>query len=233
MTIEVDDLATQNGATADQSAASPIRFFSPRELREHTPPEPAWVWDGYFARGWLTIVGGKPKIGKSTLTFAAAVASALRLETFLGRRVIGGPVVIITEEVATTALAKLPDLADIRVLTREHAWPKPPLVDLIAAGVEEAKQIDAVMLVLDSFAFWAGLGRDDEKDSGGVQPALDLLLGAAAAGVAVPLIHHQRKSGGEDGDAIRGAARSPVAPMRSWRSNGSRMPMRTIGGWSR
>src|SRR5436305_466203 len=89
-------------------------------------------WPREHANGRVPIVGGKPTVGKRTLVFAAAVACASDVaSSFLGRTIWGGPVVIATEEHATTARAKLPDLDDLRVLTREHAWPKPSMEELI------------------------------------------------------------------------------------------------------
>src|SRR5438552_256138 len=118
-----------------------ISFYSPRELREHAPTQPAWIWDGFVARGWLTIVGGKPKVGKSTVTYALAAAVASGAPSFLGRAITGGPVVVVSEETATTALSKLPDSDAIRILTREHAWPKPGWPELVSAAVAEAQRI--------------------------------------------------------------------------------------------
>jgi hypothetical protein len=188
-----------------------LRFWTPGELRRHTPPAPEWVWEGYVARGWLTLVGGKPKVGKSTTIFAVIDAVANRAPTFLGRGVTGGPVVLVTEEGATTALWKLPDVDDIRVLTREHAWPKPTWSELVAAAMHEADCLGAVMLVVDSFGFWAALPPDAEKDAGAAHAALSPLLEAAARGIAVVLIHHQRKAAGEGGDAFRGSSAIPAA----------------------
>ena len=182
-----------------------LRFLTPGELRCYAPATPVWVWEGYFARGWLTLSGGKPKVGKSSAFFAVAVAVAARAPTFLGRVITGGPVVIVTEEGATTALAKLPDHDDIRVLVREHARPKPTWPELISAAVSEATRINAVMLLIDSFGFWASLPADAGKDSGAAYAALAPLLEAAAGEIAVVLVHHQRKSGGEDGDAFLGS----------------------------
>ena len=33
----------------------------------HVPPEPPWLWDGYVAPGLVTLLAGRPKVGKSTL----------------------------------------------------------------------------------------------------------------------------------------------------------------------
>jgi hypothetical protein len=186
-------------------AAPGIRFMSAAELRRTTPDEPDWLWDGYIASGWLTLLGGKPKAGKSTLQSALVEACVSRAASFLGRAVSGGPVVVVTEEGAVTALNKLPASDDVRILVREHAWPKPKFPELIAAAVDEAERVGAKLLVVDSFAFWAQLGADAEKDAGAVQLAMAPLLEAASAGLAPLLICHQRKAPGDGGDALRGS----------------------------
>jgi hypothetical protein len=66
------------------------------------------------------------------------------------------------------------------------------------------RQVGAVLCVIDTFSFWNGLGPDAEKDSGSVQPLIDALVEITRTGCAVLLDAHHRKSGGEDGDAIRG-----------------------------
>ena len=61
------------------------------------------------------------------------------------------------------------------------------------------------MLVIDSFSFWSSLGEGQENDSAVMQRTLGALTEATSAGLAVVLVHHQRKGGGEDGDAVRGS----------------------------
>ena len=63
-------------AGAGDGTPATLRFASPGELRASTPPRPPWVWEGYLARGAVTLLAGKPKVGKSTL--AVAVAEARR-----------------------------------------------------------------------------------------------------------------------------------------------------------
>lgn len=190
------------------SNREPLRFLSPDELRESVPPQPPWVIDGYLARGVVSIIAGKPKVGKSTLVFAATDAIASGVDEFLGRKVNGGPVVYVSEEGASTLAHKLPR-GNVRVLSRDNAWPKPSWPDLIAGSIDEAQRVSAVLLVVDTFAFWAGLGAEQEKDAGATQAAMDLLVQAANAGLAVLLVAHSRKGGGEDGEGIRGSNAIP------------------------
>ena len=62
------------------------------------------------------------------------------------------------------------------------------------------------VLVVDTFDRWSGLRGDAENAAGSVNEALEPLQYAAAAGLVVLLISHQRKSSGEFGEAVRGSS---------------------------
>jgi hypothetical protein len=178
-------------------------FVSAAELGHSTSPEPEWILDGYLAEGWLAMLAGKPKAGKSDWTCAFIEAVAGGAATFLGRAVNGGPVVYVSEEGAGTLAHKLRPLANVRVMTRDAIWPRPGWLELISGAVEEAVRVGAVLLVIDSLAFWAGFREGQQKDSSAVLVKMARLSEATHAGLAVLLVHHQRKAGGEEGDAVR------------------------------
>jgi hypothetical protein len=126
---------------------------------------------------------------------------------FLGRFVAAGPVVYVSEEDSATVRAKLPpDGSPVRVLTRGHAYPRPSWAELIDAAVAEAQRVGARLLVIDTLAFRSDPRADEEKDAGAATATMAALVGAANAGLAVLLVHHQRKAGGEEGDAVRGSS---------------------------
>ncbi len=205
---QLDTLVGTNHYTPDESDTQPseaVRFVSPAELAESVPPEPDWVWESFIARGAVTILGGKPKAGKSTLALKLADKASSGASAFLTHAISGGPVLYVSEEGAGT-LAHKTGTGDIRFATRETAWPKPLWPELIAAAVAEARRVNAVLLVIDTFAAWAGLGPESEKDAGTVQMAMEPLVEAAKAGLAVLLVVHARKGGGEDGEGIRGSS---------------------------
>jgi hypothetical protein len=190
-----------------KSGHPPLVFLTPAQLRDLTPPEVKWLWDGYLAAGAVTLLVGKPKAGKSTLAIAASVAVAARGGSFLGRAVLGGAVVYVSEEGGGTLAHKLPlGDVDLHVLTRDGAWPKPEWKRLITESVAHATKVGAVLLVIDTAAFWTALAADKEKDAGAVQSVMMPLVEATRSGLAVLLIHHARKAGGEDGDAVRGSS---------------------------
>jgi hypothetical protein len=187
------------------SARKPLPFVSAAELRASTPAEPDWVLGGYLAPRALTLLGAKPKAGKSTLAVAITEAVSSGADSFLGRSVSGAPVVYVSEETADTLAHKLPKTDAVRVLTRDAMWPKPPWHELVAGSVDEAKRIGAVLMVVDTFAYWASLPKEAEKDAGAAQSAMQPLIDAARDGLAVFVPLHQRKGGGEDGEGIRGS----------------------------
>jgi predicted ATP-dependent serine protease len=169
------------------------------------PDEPEWVWGGYVTPGAVTLIAGRPKSGKSTLTCAFAEAVNGDADSFLDRSLRHGKVLYVSEEGAGTLKPKL--TARIRTLTRDAAWPLPGWAELIAEATAEAQRIGATVLIIDSLSFWSAgsLGEGQENDSGVMQRILGALVAATRAGLAVVLVHHQRKGGGEGGDAVRGS----------------------------
>lgn len=197
-----------NGAGgADDALPGPVAlpFVSAAELRASTPDEPEWTWHGYLAPRTLTLLAAKPKAGKSTLAVAVSEAVASDAGSFLGRAIVGGPVVYVSEETAATLAHKLPAIDGIRILTRDACWPKPSWAELVAGSVQECQRIGARLLVVDTFAYWASLPKEAEKDAGAAQAAMQPLIDATRDGLAVLVPLHQRKGGGEDGEGIRGS----------------------------
>ena len=197
--------ASDGGDATDAAQRPMLPFLSPAEVRASTPAEPPWLWNGYIAKGAVTLLAGKPKSGKSTLALAITDAVAAQAPAFLGRSSAGGGVVYVSEEGATTLAHKLPASEGVRVLTRDVAWPKPTWIELVEATVAEAERTGAGMIVIDTLSFWGALPAEREKDAGAAQDLMEPLVRAARADVAVLLVHHGRKGGGEDGEGVRGS----------------------------
>ena len=60
------------------------------------------------------------------------------------------------------------------------------------------------VLVIDTLDKWAGFRGDDENKTGALLEVMEPLEQAVAAGLAVLIITHHRKSGGEYGEGVRG-----------------------------
>jgi hypothetical protein len=62
------------------------------------------------------------------------------------------------------------------------------------------------LIVVDTLTVWAGLAGDMENDAGCAMAAMRPVLDFAAAGMAVVVCRHERKSGGELGESARGSS---------------------------
>lgn len=172
------------------------------------PETPDWVVEGYLARGAITELDAKIKTGKTH--FATDLIRALLAgEEFLGRRTVPTPVLYLTEERRATFRAALGrvDLEDapgLHLLLRQEcrtAW-----ADMGRAVVVKAKTLGVGLVVVDTLSDWSDLQADMENDAGAALEAMRPLQEMAAAGLAVLVLRHERKSGGEVGQAARGSS---------------------------
>jgi predicted ATP-dependent serine protease len=176
---------------------------------ENAPAEPEWVWRGYLARFALTLFAGRPKVGKST-TLMALLAAAVLGRIMLGLEAKASGVFLLTEERRDTLAekARVLGLMDedfpVYVVTRgdvrDTPWP-----EVVRQAIAFCREHDLDVLVVDTLDRWTGLRGDAENAAGAVNEAMEPLLFAAAAGLAVAAVSHQRKSGGEYGEAVRGS----------------------------
>jgi hypothetical protein len=165
-----------------------------------------WVWEGFLARGAITLFSALFKCGKTTL-FSHMLRQSETGGTFLGRPIQASRFLYVTEE-SESLWAERSDrlkLADNIVF-----WPRPfrgkPgkaewesfLADLRV--VQEREQFD--IMVFDSLAnLWPV---KDENSSGEVGCAL-MPLHHAIGSAGLCLIHQMRKSDGGEGTAARGS----------------------------
>jgi hypothetical protein len=173
-----------------------------------------WLVKGYVARGGLTLLSAKVKMGKTTLA-TRLVEAMLVNSPFIGARTKYTPIVYLTEQPRVSfnvALqrANLTERADLRILhfidTLGVRW-----ADVAAAAGEECKRLGSNLLIVDTLAQFAGLVGDEENNSGAQLEAVRPLQAIAAEGVGVLILSHDRKSGGEVGDATRGSSALPGA----------------------
>lgn len=177
------------------------------EVLANAPAEPEWRWEGYLASTALTLLAGRPKVGKSTLIFAL-IAAIVTGRRFLGRGVARGGVLVLSEErrdsIAEKARAFGLDDSDVHVLMRHEAHGI-PWAEIVVEARTYCKAHGLGVLVVDTFDKWTGLRGDDENKSGPVLEALEPLARAAGDGLAVLISSHQRKADGNFGEAVRGS----------------------------
>jgi hypothetical protein len=190
-------------------ATKPIRAgsFAPMAADEFlsTPPPPlAWVWDRLIPTGSLTVFAAYMKVGKSTLTYPLVVAVAQ------GRPFLGFP----TKRVPVLILAVEEHQRDVRLrLDRCGLKSDDPVyihVGRLSPGefpkvVEFIREKNVGLVLLDTLSRYWNI--TDENDNAEVARLLDLFLELArSTDVAVVLVHHDRKAGGEDGRNLRGGS---------------------------
>jgi hypothetical protein len=166
-----------------------------------------WVVERFSAIGAVTDLTAYIKVGKSTLS-AQLMASVLHGEPFLGEYAAQkSPVVLFTEEPAVSLLMALTD-AGVEtedplhlVLWSENSgrtW-----AQAAAAAAALCREVGAKLLVVDTLSTWAAV--EDENAASEARAATAWLLTIAAQGVAVQVLRHARKSGGEIHNAGRGS----------------------------
>lgn len=181
-----------------------LRFVPIAEVVASCAAEPRWIWHGYLAEGTVTLLAGRPKVGKSTLVFElmAAIGAGRPCCSRATRR---SRIVILSEERASTFADKArrttwPD--GIEVLLHHSAYGV-PWPEIVGRAAEQAGADG--LLIVDTLADFAELLADTENAAGAVQTAVRPLQEAAAGGCAVLVVAHQRKAAGEHGEAIRGS----------------------------
>jgi len=204
-----DSAAGTNVSSPSETNPEASVFLTPEELASgEGAGDVDWLWEGFLAPGHITLLAGKPRAsGKSTLTFGL-LRSLLCGEAFLGftaRQVRG--VVLLSEETPLTLLDKISlfGLSQYRQLlvAPRHTTARFTWEEAIGTAVAEAKKVGAELLVVDSFPHFAKLPKDGAKDASLINEAFRPLQAAAAEGLAVWLIHHERKGGGEAGEGVR------------------------------
>ena len=178
------------------------------EFCQQVPEEPDWILEGYLARGVITELDAKIKAGKTHLA-TDLVRAVLAGKEFIGRKTLLTPVLYLTEERETTFRAALTrvglDQTDGLHLVFRHqislAWKS-----VGRAAVARATYHGIGLVVIDTLSDWSGIKADEENDAGAALTAMRPVQEMAAAGLAVLVLRHERKSGGEVGDSARGSS---------------------------
>jgi len=194
----------------------PADRWQPRPLGE--APEGAapieWLWEGFIARGMSSELYGVWKSGKSTL-LACLLRQMAQGGELAGRPVRQGRALIVSEEGAQKWAARSQELSiplgahDLiaRPFARGRAtWQEWTAFTTHLATLVREKGYDLV--VLDSLAnLWPVV---EENQAGEVLRAVSPFMALLEAGAGLLLIHHPRKSDGDEATAGRGSGALPA-----------------------
>ncbi len=211
---EARDYASHNGngngnGNGHGPKAATLRVLDTLTMTTTAPPPIDWMVDGVFARGKLTMFGGREKQGKSLVQLAISVKMASGGGEVAGISVKPGKVLLIDAENGEREIHRRLRSTGLQP---EHAA---NLVAVEARGVDlrdDRKQLETLLdehrpdlLLLDSFrALWRG----DERDEAAVAAALDPLRGLVHdREIGASITHHAQKGGSEyRGSTAIGAA---------------------------
>jgi hypothetical protein len=186
-----------------------LRFRTAAEVIREAPSEVKWLVKPWVAEGCLTMLTGKVKAAGKTTFAMHMVAAVLDGTPFLGEATSKTPVVYLTEQPSGSLVEALKkaglDHQDLALLrfdqTFGHDWQ-----EIVESAIAECRSRGAKLLVIDTLAQFTRLPGDSENNAGAALSAVEPLQRALADGIAVLVIMHERKSGGEVSDSGRGSS---------------------------
>jgi len=166
-----------------------------------------WIWDGFIAKGNVTLLAALWKSGKSTL-LAHLLSSMKAGSRLAGQSTTKAGVLILSEEHSSKWSQRRTELNfphDVWLVTKPFKM-KPTLRewgDFLKDYSTFCEENHIELVIVDTLAsFWSVR---NENDASEVAEALMPLNFLTEKNIAVLLIHHFRKSGGKDGVATRGS----------------------------
>jgi len=191
-------------------AETKLQFRKAAELIESEPESVEWVVYSYVAVGAITELVGKAKLAGKTTFVTHLVKAVVEGQSFLGHLAMKSGVVYLTEQSARTfriamQRAGIDAQGDLAVLTHKETrgwrWS-----DVVLAAGDECKSSGARLLIVDTVGPFAGLAGDAENNAGDALAAMEPLQRVAGEGLAVLIVRHERKSGGQVGESGRGSS---------------------------
>jgi AAA domain/Bifunctional DNA primase/polymerase, N-terminal len=211
------------GSAASERAPRRPKGYAPRKVRPtgedassliigidayraSVPSVVPWAARPLVYYGGVTLVAGPPKGGKSTIVSNLERCRETR-DLFLGAwHVATGPTLLVTEESGVAVIYKTHGLSKLDVLDRRAAVRAGLTFGGVLALIAEWSAANPRgLVVIDTLAIWAGI--EDENDaSEATRRIAEVMVLAATTNLAVILVHHTRKGGGEHGEGIRGSS---------------------------
>ena len=199
-------VACRGGRDEDEVAGLPALTLA--DLLAQAPERPEYVWFGYIAKGSISELAAKPKVGK-TRFIMEALSRIVSGEGFLDHATFPCRVLYLSEEsrgtfVAGAKRAKVPTSDKVHVLLRGSVrslkWDQ--IGELVLAYCE---QHDIWLVIVDTLSDWAGIRGDDENSAGAAMAAMVPLRNLADSGRAVWAVRHEGHRKGDVGETARGS----------------------------
>jgi AAA domain-containing protein len=164
-----------------------------------------WLWEGYLARGSITLLTGVWKGGKTTLV--AGLLRALVGGSFLDRTCAAARALVVSEEAPSHWIERrqaIPIGPHVQLVSRPFPGrPTQEQWDELVGKIEAHRSAVAIdVLVVDSLAVF--LPGSSESDPVALNALFQPLRRLANAGVGVLILHHPRKRKAEEGKSARG-----------------------------
>lgn len=160
-----------------------------------------WIARPWIPENALTELIGAPKSAGKTSFVLALIRCVLDGVPFLGEPTQTTPVCYLSEQGESLrqslARADLSSRDDLHLLR----WPKVNAYswsEIAAQAVQQAQQVGAKLLVLDTAAVFMKLARDEENQAGAAMAAMQPLQQAMEHGTSILLVRHSRKSDTDD-----------------------------------
>jgi putative DNA primase/helicase len=187
-----------------------LKFRTGKQIATEAPAVVPWIVPPFVALGAMTEIDGKPKVAGKTTVVTYMARSVLEGLPFLDEPTKKTKVIYLTEQPlvsfrAAMERARLLGREDFTVLVWTDTFGT-PWRSVAEAAIEECKRRGAELLIVDTLAQFAGLIGDTENNAGDALKALRPLQKAAAEGIAVVIVRHERKSGGALGESGRGSS---------------------------
>ncbi len=185
-------------------------YRTARELAAETPAiAECVVRDLVYFEALHELVGRAKAAGKTTFEMFM-IRAILDGRPFLGRPTAAGPVVFLTEQagpslragLARADLAERDDLVILRWADAQGATWR----EIVDSAIATCERIGSRVLFVDTLPQFARIRGDAENDAGAALAAIEPLQTAAAGGLAVFVVRHERKGGGDVGDSARGSS---------------------------
>jgi hypothetical protein len=199
------DGCKHSSRASHQSKPPPlVETFTAADLMRMTIPPPCWAVEEIIPEG-LTILGGKPKLGKSWMALHVALAVSCGGIALGSIDVEAGDVLYLaledTKRRLQSRIGRLlgPDEYPSDRLHLQHSWPRMGKGGLEALGEWIARHPDVRLIIIDTWVKFRPV-RPGKSDSYEIDYAdgTEVKELADKHGVSIIIIHHCRKLGSTD-----------------------------------